>query len=112
MSGSFTLTWTRTAVDDLLSIIDDVVDRDGAEAAERLYAQITDGVAALETHPFRCRIVPELEAEGIETYRELLVGPYRLMFAVRQSEVVLLTAVDGRRDLGELLLERALRERD
>jgi hypothetical protein len=34
------------------------------------------------------------------------------MFAMRQSEVVLLTAVDGRRDLGELLLERALRERD
>jgi toxin ParE1/3/4 len=112
VSGSFTLTWTRSAVDDLLSIIDYVVDRDGAEAAERLYAQITDGVAALETLPFRCRIVPELEAEGIETYRELLVGPYRLMFAVRQSEVVLLTAVDGRRDLGELLLERALRERD
>jgi toxin ParE1/3/4 len=112
VSGSFTVTWTQTAVDDLLSIVDYVADRDGAEAAERLYGQITDGVATLETLPFRCRVVPELEAEGIETYRELLVGPYRLMFAVRGGEIVLLTAVDGRRDLGELLLERALRERD
>jgi hypothetical protein len=34
------------------------------------------------------------------------------MFAVRGSEVVLLTAVDARHDLGELLIERALRERD
>jgi hypothetical protein len=31
------------------------------------------------------------------------------MFAVRGSEVVLLTVLDGRRDLGELLIERALR---
>jgi toxin ParE1/3/4 len=107
VSGSFTLTWTQTAVDDLLSIIDD-----GAEAAERLYAQFTAGVATLETLAFRCRVVPELEAEGIETYRGLLVGPYRLLFAVRGGEIVLLTAVDGRRDLGELLIERALRERD
>jgi toxin ParE1/3/4 len=112
VSGSFTVAWTQSAVDDLLSIIDDVADRDGAEAAERLYAQIMDGVATLETFAFRCRVVPELEAEGIETYRELLVGPYRLLFAVRGGEIVLLTAVDGRRDLGELLIERALRERD
>ena len=35
-----------------------------------------------------------------------------MMFAVRGGEVVMLTAVDGRRDLGELLIERALRERD
>jgi toxin ParE1/3/4 len=84
----------------------------GPEAAERLYAQITHGVASLQTMPPRCRVVPELEAEGIESYRELLVGPYRLMFAVRGGAVILLTAVDGRRDLGELLIERALRERD
>jgi toxin ParE1/3/4 len=115
VSGSFTVAWTQRAVDDLLSIVADVADvadRDGAEAAERLYGQLTDGVATLETPPFRCRVVPELEAEGIDTYRELLVGPYRWTFAVREGEVVLLTAVDGRRDLGELLIERALRQRD
>lgn len=112
MSARFTVQWTQTAVDDLLSIIDYVGDRDGAEAAERLYGQITSLVADLETMPFRCRVVPELEAEGIDGYRELLVGPYRLMFAVRGGEVILLTVLDGRRDLGELLIERALRERD
>jgi len=112
VSARFTVQWTQTAVDDLLSIIDYVGDRDGAEAAERLYGQITRVVAGLETMPFRCRVVPELEAEGIDGYRELLVGPYRLMFAVRGGEVVLLTVLDGRRDLGELLIDRALRERD
>ena len=112
MSDRFTVQWTQTAVDDLLSIIDYLADRDGAEAAERLYEQITRGVAGLQTMPFRCRVVPELEAEGIDGYRELPVGPHRLMFAVRGGEVILLTVVDGRRDLGELLIDRALRERD
>ncbi len=112
MSARFTVQWTQTAVDDLLSIVDYVGERDGAEAAERLYGQITGGVAGLTTMPFRRRVVPELEAEGIDGYRDLRVGPYRLMFAVRAGDVVLLTVLDGRRDLGELLIERALRERD
>jgi toxin ParE1/3/4 len=108
----FIVQGTQTAVEDLLSIIDYVVDRDGAVAAERLYGQITHVVAGLEAMPLRCRVVPELQAEGIDGYREVLVGPYRLMFTVRGSDVVLLTATDGRRDLGDLLIERALRERD
>ena len=112
MSARFTVQWTQTAVEDLLSIIDYVVDRDGAEAAEHLYGQITNGVAGLQTMPCRCRVVPELEAEGIDGYREVLVGPYRSIFTVRGNDVVLLTVLDGRRDLGELLIERALRERD
>lgn len=112
MNARFAVQWTQTAVDDLLSIIDYVVDRDGTEVAERLYGQITHGVAGLETMPFRCRVVRELEAESIDGYRELLVGPYRLMFAVRGAAVVLLTVLDGRRDLGELLIDRVLRERD
>ncbi len=111
MSDRFTVRWTQTAVDDLLSIIDFVADRDGTGAAQHLYGQITRGVAGPETMPLRWRVVPELEAEGVDGYRELLVGPYRLMFAVRGVEVVLLTVLDGRRDLGELLIARALRER-
>jgi hypothetical protein len=59
--------------------------------------------------PRRCRIVPELEADGIATYRELLVGPYRVTFAIRDATIVVLTALDGRGDLTELLVERALR---
>jgi plasmid stabilization system protein ParE len=108
----FTVQWTQTAVDDLLSIIDYVAGRDGAEAAERLYGQVKRDVERLDAMPHRCRVVPELQAEGIDGYRELLIGPYRLMFVIRGSDVVILTAVDGRRDLGELLVERALRDRE
>lgn len=66
-------------------------------------------VEALETLPLRCRVVPELHAEGIETYRDEFVGPYRIVFGVHGDDVVVLAVVDGRRDLAELLIERALR---
>lgn len=109
MSASFSIVWTDTARDDLLAIVDYVVDRHGVDGAEAVYDKIVDAVRGLETMPRRYRIVPELEAEGITVYRELLVGPYRVMFAIRDATVVVLTALDGRRDLAELLVERALR---
>ncbi len=69
-------------------------------------------MSARSTMPRRCRAVPELAAEGIDGSRELIVGPYRVMFAVRDSTVIILTVLDSRRDLGELLVARALRTRD
>lgn len=55
---------------------------------------------------------PEPETEGIDGYRESLLGPYRSMFALCGDRRVVLTVLDLRRDLGELLIDRALRERD
>jgi toxin ParE1/3/4 len=109
VTDSFRVRWAHVAAEDLLNIVDCVVERDGVDAAERLYGQITQAAKSLVTMPRRCRIVPELEAEGIKRYRELLVGHYRLLFSIREGAVMVLTAVDGRRDLGELLIERALR---
>ena len=112
MTTRSTIRWTRTAVQDLLSIVDHVIGRDGHAAAEQLALRITGEVASLTTMPLRCRVVPELAAEGIDGYRELIVGPYRVVFAVRDGEVIILTVLDGRRDLGELLVARTLRTRD
>jgi mRNA-degrading endonuclease RelE of RelBE toxin-antitoxin system len=41
---------------------------------------------------------------GIEGFRELLIGPYRLVYKVASATVYIL-AVDGRRDFVELLAE-------
>ena len=111
VSSRSTVRWTRTAVDDLLGVVDDVIGRDWAAAAIQLAELVTHEVATLPTMPLRCRVVPELEAEDIDGYRELLVGPYRIVFALREGDVVVLAELDGRRDLAELLIARALRDR-
>lgn len=109
MTERFRIVWTDAAVNDLLEIIDYVAGRDSLNAAEDLHEQIMGAVDGLETMPTRCRVVPELHTESIDAYRELLVGSYRIMFGLRGTEAVVLAAVDGRRDLEELLIERALR---
>ncbi|MGI8574285.1 MAG: type II toxin-antitoxin system RelE/ParE family toxin [Egibacteraceae bacterium] len=109
MSERFRVVWTDVAVNDLLAIVDYVADHHGVGAAEDLYQRVRDAAETLETMPRRGRVVPELSAEGIHTYRELLVGPYRVVFGLRGSDAVVFAAVDGRRDLAELLVERALR---
>ena len=103
--------WTEVAVADLERILDYVVERDGVEHAERLYASLEPAIDGLADHPTRCRWVPELERIGLREHRELIVGPYRVPFRIVGREVVLLGVLDGRRDLEELLLERSLRQR-
>jgi len=44
----------------------------------------------------------------LETYREVIVSKYRILFRVRGREVVLLGVLDGRRDLAELLIQRSM----
>ena len=44
----------------------------------------------------------------METYREVMVSKYRVLFRVRGREVVLLGVLDGRRDLSELLIQRSM----
>lgn len=110
MTEPFRIVWTDTAVHDLLAIVDYIALRDSVESAADVHERIMGAVDDLDTMPRRCRAVPELHAEGIDAYRELLVGPYRIVFGVRGTDVVVLAAVDGRRDLGELLIERALRQ--
>jgi toxin ParE1/3/4 len=106
----YNIVWTDTAANDLLSTIDYIAMRDSVGSATDVHERIIDAVDDLKTMPRRCRVVPELHAEGIDAYRELLVGPYRIVFGIRSRDVVVLAAVDGRRDLGELLIERALRQ--
>lgn len=103
--------WTEVAIADLERILDYVVERDGVEHAERLYALLEPAIDGLTDQPARCRWVPELERLGLREYRELIVGPYRVPFRVVGREVVLVGVLDGRRDLEEILLERTLSQR-
>ena len=72
---------------------------------EKIEAKTRD----LERVPERGRVVPELRREGIQHYRELILKPYRMVYRVSGNVVVIVAFVDGRRDLGEFLVARAMR---
>ncbi len=108
MTSQFRIIWTEVAIADVEGIVDYVALHDCLAAAEKLYGKLETAIGSLVTAPLRGRIVPELRAEGLEMYRELVVSKYRVLFRVRGREVVLLGVIDGRRDLAELLLQRAM----
>lgn len=109
MADRHRLVWSRTALDDLAGIVAYVADSDGVDRARALYGKVRARVDALATFPRRGRLVPELRRLGLIAFRELVVPPYRVFYRVDRNTVVLLGVVDGRRDLEEFLLERALR---
>ena len=96
------------AIADVEGIVDYVAVHDSLAAAEKLYGKLETSIDSLATSPRRGRVVPELRAEGLEIYRELVVSKYRVLFRVRGRDIVLLGVVDGRRDLAELLVQRAI----
>lgn len=107
MAEQFSVVWSELAAADLDAIIDHVA-AEAPQAAERLLDALERRAASLETLPRRGRIVPELTRLHIREYRELIHGPYRVMYAVRGRRVDVLALIDARRDLQSLILERLL----
>ncbi len=101
--------WAPTAAQDLDDIIDYSAAQDGSDAAVRVYDKIKKRTRTLSTHPKRCRIAPELRSGGVTEYRELIVSPYRVFFRIDEKDVGIIGVLDGRRDLEETLIRRAMR---
>ncbi len=103
----YQVTWSRSATRDLVLLIDYAAANFGRGQAKNLHQDLRQRLGHLTLHPHRCRQLPELRELGLD-YRELLVGNYRLPFRIVGDKVVVLGVLDGRRDLEELLIQRAL----
>lgn len=111
VAETFAVFWSESATRDLDDILDFVTDRDGVDRALELYENLRSRVASLRRHPRRCRYVPELKEIGLTEFRESIYPPYRLFFRLVGDRVILLGVLDSRRDLGSLLIDRALEDR-
>ena len=109
MADRAAVTWSETAVKDLEAILEYVAFHEDPARAQTLYRTLRERIATLTRFPRRARVVPELKAMGLTDFRELLVRPYRIFFRLEGRTVVLLGVLDGRRDLDQLLIDRALR---
>ena len=106
--ATYVVEWAETARDDWHEILDYIILRDPLNAL-KLNDEIQVKANALTHLPQRGRIVPELKFHGVMIYRELLSGPWRLMYRVEGGTVVIVSVLDGRRQLANLLLARFLR---
>jgi len=105
MNMKYKVAWAEIAQNDLKQIIDYIA-IDSPGNASRILQKIKQKVSDLYTMPDRGRIVPELKAQGIYTYRELVVAPWRVIYRISDTTVFVLSVIDSRRNVEDILLDR------
>jgi toxin ParE1/3/4 len=106
---SFSVYLLSGAKQDLLDSHRYVAGGDSHEKADKLIDDLQRTCERLKTMPERGRIPPELERIGVREFREIILKPYRMIYAMVKSKVFVYCILDGRRDLQALLEERLLR---
>jgi plasmid stabilization system protein ParE len=103
----FGVEWAQPASRDLENIMDYIC-LDNVDTAIAIFEKIRSRCITLNQYPDRDRIVPELKAYGIMSYRELIISPWRVIFRISDQKVHVLAVLDSRRNMDDILLERFL----
>lgn len=109
MSKTFKVSWAAVARNDLKQIIEYIA-IDSPGNASRLLRKIKHKTSDLYTIPERGRVIPELKEQGIQTYRELIIAPWRIIYRITDTSVIVLSVIDSRRNVEDLLLDRFVNE--
>ena len=105
MSQKYDIIWAGVAENDLKEIIEYIATDSPANALITL-KKIKQKASSLYTLPERGRIVPELKDQGILLYRELIVPPWRIIYRISEMKVYVLSVLDARQNVEDILLGR------
>ncbi len=109
MAKKYKVFWARVAEEDLVSIIK-YIHSDNPIAAKNNLKKIKTKVSNLNSFPQRGRIVPELKEQVILQYRELIITPWRIIYRISDSSVYVLSVIDSRQNVEDILLHRLVRK--
>jgi toxin ParE1/3/4 len=103
----FTVVWTEIAAADVERLAGYLVDESPLRA-EAVLDRIITRAESLDRSPERGRAPRELRSIGDRTWRDLQEPPWRILYRIVGTTVEIHGVLDGRRDLGDILLERLL----
>jgi toxin ParE1/3/4 len=110
MKKKFDVIWSETSEKDLIGIIEYIA-ADSPSNALEIFKQIKQKTSNLYTFPDRGRIVPEVQDQGITLYRELIVPPWRIIYRISEKAVYVLSVLDSRQNVEDILLKRLIRSK-
>ena len=105
MNQKYDVVWSNIAENDLKNIVEYIAD-DSPPNALKIFKRITQKATSLYTFPERGRIVPELRDQGILQYRESVISPWRILYRISEKSVLVLSVLDSRRNIEDILLKR------
>jgi toxin ParE1/3/4 len=102
--------WAKVSENDLKEIID-YISVENPSNALKILEKIKDAASGLYTFPERGRVLPELQDQGISQYRELIIPPWRLIYRIAEHEIYVLSVIDSRRNVEDILLKRLIQKK-
>jgi toxin ParE1/3/4 len=107
MKKVYEVRWSESSEKDLVDIIEYIADDSPFQAYE-VFKEVKRKTASLYRFPDRGRIVPELKDQGITQYRELIIPPWRIIYRVSDQKVYVMSVLDSRRNIEDILLKRLI----
>ena len=107
-SAKFQVLLTEGAEQDLEAIHDYISEFDCVANANYVLDELIDVVESLSKLPDRGSYPKELVGLGIKDYRQTFFKPYRVIYRVTGSQVIIHLIADGRRDMQSVLARRLL----
>jgi len=108
MVNNYHVIWAKTANEDLVEIIK-FIRCDSPNTAKIILAKFKKSAVSLKSLPQRGRIVPELKEQGVIQYQELIIKTWRMIYRVSDNTVYVLSVIDTRRNIEDILLNRLIR---
>ncbi|MGA7948877.1 MAG: type II toxin-antitoxin system RelE/ParE family toxin [Thiobacillaceae bacterium] len=106
--AKFEVLITEGAEQDLEAIHDYISEFDCVANANYVLHELMDVVESLSKFPERGSYPKELIGLGIKEYRQTFFKPYRVIYRVAGSQVIIYLIADGRRDMQSVLARRLL----
>lgn len=111
MNSTRQVLWTDVAENDLKEIIGYISIRNPSNA-KNILKKIKFKTSNLYTFPERGRIIPELQEQGISQYREMIIPPWRLIYKIAKKEIYVLSFLDSRQNVEDILLKRLIHKKN
>ncbi len=97
----FKVVWSPEAIEDLEAIAE-YIERDSEFYARAVVSKILDMTRSIKDFPKIGRIVPDV---GDENIRERFVYSYRLVYQIREHQILIVAVIHGKR-MFENVIER------
>ena len=107
-SAKFEVVVTEGAEQDLEAIHDYIAEFDCVTNANYVLDELMGVVESLSKFPERGSYPKELVGLGIKEYRQTFFKPYRVIYRVTGSQVIIYLIADGHRDMQSVLARRLL----
>ncbi|MGA1874116.1 MAG: type II toxin-antitoxin system RelE/ParE family toxin [bacterium] len=111
MNENYKVIWAGIAENDLSSIIEYIANDSPTKALQTLQ-KIKEKTSSLFHSPERGLIVPELQEQGIFQYRELIVPPWRVNYRISGKDIHVLSALDSRQNVEDILFRRLINSKN